>query len=279
MLQIIQVGVLIFGLSFSLVFAQGEEESSGFDTDEYIELVNKLKEIPADQQIDLLRDYLGSHPNSIYRAEIEENLNNLNKYLARADPSKQKEQRDTELYLKAVALSQTLPKNQQYALWVQFLKENPQTIYKKDILFKLQELQGPRTQQNEIPRSQSNIANSKTKGIPVVRQLAYKDKDKAVLYAIFPGLIVPGIAHWYTGERLIAGILTALRVTGLSIGLYGLVQRESTPTIIGGVIAGFSYMGDIADAPFSVDRYNENLEKQHPQVSIGPTSLQLSWRF
>lgn len=271
--------LLAFALSMPLAaFAQSDAGPSA-DIDEYILLISKLKTLPMDRQSDELKNYLDKHPDTGFRSEIENNISSLNKFMANTDPTKKKDEKDTDLYLKAVSLAKKLSYVDQVALWEQFLSENPDSIYKKDVLYKLQNLKSksPTSFQDSAPQNTTPIQNN----IPISRNLAYKDKDKALLLSIFPGLVVPGIAHWYTKDYMIAGILTALRIGGLGIGLSGLLQYQNTPTLIGGIVTGFSYVADVADAPFTVDRYNEKLEQRTPPLSfaITPKSVLVSYKF
>jgi hypothetical protein len=79
--------------------------------------------------------------------------------------------------------------------------------------------------------------------------------------ATFPGLVVPGIAHWYTRDYTLAGVLTGLRVGGLAVLIPGIIDGNAAMTIAGAILAGFSYIVDVADAPFTVKRYNDALEE------------------
>ena len=254
-------------------------QTEGSDLSEYIDAVSKLRGLSIDRQIESLKTYLENHPESPFRDEVESNINQLNRFLTTTDPTKKRAEKDTELYLKAVGLAKTLPAEEQAALWEQFLKENPDTMYKKDILYKLSALRSklPRTQAN--PNAPSETAPK----APVVRRLAYKDKDKALLLSIFPGLVVPGIAHWYTRDYMIAGIITAFRIVGLGVGFNGYVNQSDNAMLVGGIITTFSYGADIIDAPFTVDRYNDALEAANPAppISLGitPRSLLVSYRF
>src|SRR5262249_33095754 len=101
-----------------------------------------------------------------------------------------------------------------------------------------------------------------------VPNVEFKDQQTAILLATFPGLIVPGIGHWYTYDYTIAGILTGLRLAGFAAGIPGIVNDDTALIWMGSIMVGFSYLFDVADAPFSVQRYNEELEQKKKSGSF-----------
>ena len=74
------------------------------------------------------------------------------------------------------------------------------------------------------------------------------------------------MGHWYTQDYVIAGVLTAIRVGGIAIGLAGIINGTSEKIYIGSGMAIISYALDIADAPYSAERYND----QHAQAFLYP---------
>ena len=70
------------------------------------------------------------------------------------------------------------------------------------------------------------------------------------------------MGHWYAEDYVLAGVLTGVRVAGIAVGVPGIIKNNTALIVAGAVIAGASYIIDVADAPFAVDRYNERLEKK-----------------
>jgi hypothetical protein len=250
------------------------------DAREYLEAVTQAKDLSVDDQVELWRRFLNSHPQSTFRDEIETNMKSLDEFMLETNPVRKREQRESEKYLRAVEYSKKLAPGDRIDLWEQYLEENPSSLYRKEILQRLEGLRS--TQKKPGPRAApvrpgAGIAPARA---PLMPDLPFKNAQTAILLATFPGLLVPGIGHWYTRDYALAGILTGCRVAGLAVGIPGVISGNSTMIVAGAIIAGFSYLVDIADAPFTVARYNDALEdgaKQHAQgFSAG---LNLSFNF
>jgi hypothetical protein len=246
---------------------KSSKETKLGDAREYVEAIDRARDLSVDEQIELWRRFLNDHPNSSFRDEIETNVKHLDDLLTQTDPTRKREQKDSDRYLRAVEYSKKLSNEDQSDLWEQFLEENPQTLYRKEILQRLEELHVKPERRTPLV-GVKNEAVVTVKQSPVISRLPYKNAQKATLLATFPGLIVPGIAHWYTRDYAIAGILTGARVGGLAIGIPGIINQNRTLIIIGAVLAGFSYLVDIADAPFTVSRYNDELDRAAKTTSL-----------
>ncbi|MFH1262011.1 MAG: hypothetical protein V1495_01020 [Pseudomonadota bacterium] len=270
-------------LVVSPLFAAGSKSSDPKpgEAGDYLEAVTRAKEMEVGDQIDLWRRFLDKHPQTSFRDEIEGNMRNLDELLTETDPIRKREQKDSDRYLRAVEFSRKIPTDDQIDLWEQYLEERPNTMYRKEIVQRLEELRAkqPKTKPQPAPGKPSAAVGpvAKPAEIPINPRLPFKDKQTAILLGTFPGLIVPGLAHWYTKDYVIAGTLTGLRVGGLAIGIPGIVGGNKVMIAAGAIIAGFSYLFDVADAPYAVDRYNEDLE-QKAKSSPG-MSVSFSFRF
>ncbi|HLG19810.1 MAG TPA: hypothetical protein VI895_08365 [Bdellovibrionota bacterium] len=240
----------------------GTTNSNLSDAGEYLDAVEKLKNEPVPKQIDAWQKFLQDHPDTSFRSEIERNLKSLEDLLSQTDPQRKREQRDTERYLRAVEFSKKLNQSDQTALWQQFLRENPKSIYRQEVESNLEKLRAG----GGVAPIQGTATPAGPQE-PVARRLAYLDSQKAVLLATFPGLIVPGMGHWYTEEYVTAGVLTGIRVGSIALGIPMIVQRNTPGIIVASVIYGFTYLYDAIDTPFAVQRYNAEVEKS------GKTSL------
>lgn len=254
------------------LFAQAPEDAAA-----YLEVVERSKKVTVEEQLNGWRSFLQEHPDTSFRPEIERNIQNLENLLTQTDPSRQREEKDAERYLRAVEFAKKLSLSDQLALWEQFIEENPKSLYRNDAEATAKTLKG---RLRKEPKKPSAVPSPSEQGTParleIARRLPYKDQQTATLLAIFPGLVVPGIGHWYTRDYVMGGVLTGLRVGGLAVGLPGVIQENNSLIIIGSILAGFSYLVDIADAPFSVRRYNENLENTSQKTSwLGPSEVPL----
>lgn len=148
-------------------------------------------------------------------------------------------------------------------LWIQFIEENPNSIYRDEAEANL----------NELKRKLGGSSPSNTKRNPSVKTdpntfnvastISYKNRKKGILLASLPGLLVPGIGHWYAKDYITGGLLTGFRVGGIAVAVPGLIQESPVMIIAGSAIYVFTYIVDVADAPFAVDRYNARLEQIH----------------
>jgi len=105
----------------------------------------------------------------------------------------------------------------------------------------------------------------------------YKDPNKALLLAFFPGLLLHGYGHFYAGDNLMGtALLTGEIISVTSVGLGALIKSDTTTfsggilgdpsyaasvgnnLIWGGVIAfGALWIVDMAHAPTSAKDYND----------------------
>lgn len=237
------------------------------DAKDYIDTIEKVTKLKIDDQIDVWQTFLSDHPQNTFRKEIEKNIELLQSLTQKKQSGKQGDERDAELYLKALEFSKKLSPNDQIQLWQQFLDENPNSIYRNEAMTRLARLkrgpvqQAPRTApaQPTAPRTQpAPQAPAQTKKTTVGGIKPIKDRDQALLLASLAGIVVPGMGHWYTEDYVIAGVLTGIRVGGIAIGLPGIINTDYSLMYLGGGLILLSYVLDIADAPFSADRYNES---------------------
>jgi len=124
----------------------------------------------------------------------------------------------------------------------------------------------------------------------------YKDPNKALLLAFFPGLLLHGYGHFYAGDNLMgATLFTGEIISVVSIGLGAVMQSDpdsfsggllgsSTATkslgkdmIIGGAIAfGALCIIDMAHAPTAAKEYDDDhglkpiafMEGDRPTLSL-----------
>ncbi len=241
-----------------------QKASEGSEVGVYLQAVDNLHDKSLEQQIEGWRRFLKDHPQSPYRDEIEGNLRNLEDLMANTDPQQIKEKRDTERYLRAVEYAKKLSPTDQLALWEQFLDENPQSIYRREATRNLEELRARPVPGTPVgtPSQPSSMSIPTAPTQPVVPQVEFKNPQTGILLATFPGLIVPGIGEWYSHDYTIGGVLTALRLGGLGLGIPGIINENYVLLTIGAALFGFSYIYDIVDAPYAVQRYNDALEQQ-----------------
>lgn len=254
------------------------------DAKVYLEQLEKIKDTPIPQQIQAWQNFLEENPNTAFREEIESNIENLNELLLETDPKRKKEQMDSQRYIRASIFAKKLNPNEQIELWEQFLEENPDSIFRSEVQSRLRELRSQQRPKIKRPKRKPTAQPKPflSDRVPITRNLPYKSPQKATLLATFPGLIVPGMGHWYTEDYVFAGILTGVRVGGLAVGIPGIVKRNTPMIVSGALIAFFSYIADALDAPFSARRYNEKLDQENPSAKLeifSPSSLGLSITF
>jgi len=275
---------LVFGISLFLFvgtgFAQSEKKDDQ-DAADYLEAVQAFSDQPVESQIEGWNRFLKEHPNTSYQEEIKQNLLNLEDFLTNTDPKQMKEKRDTDRFIKASEFAKKLTLPDQILLWQQFIDENPNSLYLKEAKKKLQDLKSLNTPVTPPVKSSTSLNSKTNENQRVAPDLAYKDKQTAILFATFPGLIVPGMAHWYTKEYTMAGVLTGLRVGGLAVGIPAMIQKNRAPFIVGSLLVLFSYLADVVDAPYSVERYNADLEKQKGLTLLPspPFEIALTYSF
>ncbi len=250
----------LFLLAIPVTHGQSADAEKLADAQTYLSALEKAVGLPVEKQVQVWQQFLEEHPSHRFREEIESNVRHLSLFLQDTDPQQKKEKRDTEVYLKAVEFAKRLSGADEVALWEQFLEENPKNIFIPEVQTRLSMLHRQLIPAAR-PQTKPKAKVAPPAKIPVVRRLPYKDPQKAVLLATFPGLIVPGLGHWYSEDYILAGILTGVRAGGLAVGIPGVIQRNTPMTIAGAVVVGFSYLVDVIDAPFSVRRYNGRLEQ------------------
>lgn len=247
-------------LSVVLQFGFSGSALSNNETLAYIEVMASMKEVQVDEQIQLLRKYLQEYPNSPYREEIEKNILNMRELLNEIDPKRKKQKTDTDLYYRASAMAKNLSLSDQLALWEQFKKENPESMYKSDVDEKIRSL---RIRLKRTSRASPNDSDrpSVSDYEPVVKRLPYKDPQKGLWIATLGGIIVPGMGHWYAKDYVLAGILSAVRISGIAIGVSAYQNSDQSIFNLAILLTAFSYIADVADTPFAVQRYNARLEE------------------
>lgn len=262
--------LLMSGVSFA-----GDKASNPIalrDAKEYIDTIEKVTKLKLDDQIDVWQTFLSDHPQQTFRKEIEHNIELLQSLSLKKQPGKQGDERDAELYLKALEFSKKLSQQDQISMWQQFLDENPTSIYRNEAISRLTRLQRfkpkTNTQQNQAPRpvqqkmstpvQPSQVAPSRPVSSSVGGVKPIKDPDQALLLASLPGLVVPAMGHWYTQDYVIAGVLSAIRLIGFGIAIPGVINSDYSLIYLGGGVALLSYVIDVADAGSSADRYNED---------------------
>ncbi|HMQ10275.1 MAG TPA: hypothetical protein PKC21_05435 [Oligoflexia bacterium] len=232
------------------------------DTTAYSNLIIGLRDLSLEQHLAAIEDYLEKNPNSLYKTEIEHNIAALQKLVEKETLPEQESQKakDTELFFKAQGLAKTLPLAEKIQLWQQFIHENPHSIYLKDAKYNLNKLQ---ERKNALdPQNSINTSIAQSQETLVAKKLPYKDPKKAMTLATTAGLVVPGMGHWYTEDYIPAGIFAGLRVVGIGLFTKGYYDNSRSTQVTGFLIGLFSYIADIADAPFSVERYNDRVDKE-----------------
>lgn len=302
-------GTMVFCMKFRIVIAAatlisslswGTEKKSETmavrDAKEYIVTIEKVSKLKIEDQIDVWQTFLSDHPKQTFRKEIEHNIDLLQSLSQKKAVGKQGDERDAELYLKALEFSKKLSLNDQILLWEQFLNENPTSIYRTEAQSRLSRLKRykaktypgsalpaqPIQQKSTVPTAQPQS----TPTPPAVNSLSgiskdFKDEDQAMLLAGLAGLVVPGMGHWYTEDYVVAGVLSAMRIAGLAIGIPGIINSNYNQIYVGGGIAVLSYAVDIADAPYSARRFNEALTSAYflPEQSAEPTLPLFAYTF
>lgn len=263
------IAASVFLISTSFAGEKQNESVMLRDAKDYIDTIEKVTKLKIDDQIDAWQTFLSDHPQQSFRKEIEKNIGLLQSLSQKKQTGKQGDERDAELYLKALEFSKKLSPQDQMQLWQQFLDENPTSIYRNEAQTRLYRLKRttPRTQQvparnppqqqrAPAPTSQITPAPANASAVGGIKPI--KDPDQALLLATLPGLVVPGMGHWYTEDYVIAGVLSAIRIAGLGIGIPGIINSDYNLIYLGGGVALLSYVIDIADAGYSADRYNED---------------------
>ena len=105
-----------------------------------------------------------------------------------------------------------------------------------------------------------------------VDSIKLKDSNKALLYAVIPGIVVHGAGHFYAGETTTGWVLVAGEVVSLSLAAYAIVvgigestngSTSNSNAEIVGIFAGTlfitTWLSDIVGAPVAVQKYNEEL--------------------
>lgn len=279
-------------------WGQKTENIAVRDAKEYIETIEKASKLKIDDQIDVWQTFLSDHPKQTFRKEIERNIEQL-QFLSQKKPTgKQGDERDAELYLKALEFSKKLSLNDQISLWEQFLNENPTSIYRTEAQSRLTRLKqykakkfpnaasAPQSIQKTAPSTSTQPTTVQPVSAGPVNSLSgrpkkFKDEDQAMLLAGLAGLAVPGMGHWYTEDYVIAGVLSAMRITGFAIGIPGVINSNYNQIYIGSGLAVVSYAIDIADAPYSAQRFNNKQSSAYllPEENSGQTIPVFAYSF
>lgn len=286
--------LILLVMSISIAFAEEKPAEPAVlrDAKEYSDILDKIAKLKIDDQIDAWQTFLSDHPNQSFRKEIEKNIERLESLSTKKNDKKHGDEKDAELYLKAIEYikNKKLGNEDQILMWQQFLEDHPTNIYRNEVQTKIYKLKRTMPRVQAVPQSQSQLSpqpvtplsttpskpaltTEKKGSINVGGIKPIKDPDKAIFLAWLPGLVVPGMGHWYTHDFLIAGIVTAMRIGGGAVGVLGIVNRDNQKIYIGAGIAVVSYAIDIADAPFSADRYNESHTSAYllPEEQSGKT--------
>jgi hypothetical protein len=270
---LIAAAVLITATAFA-----GEKPSENIvirDAKDYVDAIEKVGKLKIDDQIDVWQTFLSDHPKTTFRKEIEKNIDLLQSLSQKKQGPKNADEREAQLYLKALEYSKKLSPADQILMWQQFIAENPNNMYKNEATIRLNKLKrttklpptsrAPTTKAVEpvavapITEAAPKTSNPSTS---VTGKRPPKDSDKALLLASVPGLVVPGLGHWYTQDYVIAGAITAMRLLGAGIAIPGIINSNYTNIYLGGGIALASYVIDVADAPYSATRFNNKAEEQ-----------------
>ena len=256
--------IIIIVLAFfpPLLGAQEVKQTLEFkDARDYINTVEKVTKLPLDDQIDVWKSFLADHPKTSFQFEIDRNIEALESLQTQKTKAGATDT-ETQIYQKALLFSKKIPASDQIQLWEQFIQENPNSIYKSDAQTRLNLLKRKKKpiasplksniQPNPLPPSAPETPLIKVGGIKPL-----KDEGRAIMFASLPGLVVPGMGHWYTQDYAIAGILTALRVTGIALTGLGIYNYNNNQIFLGGGISLLSYGIDIGDAASSAHRYNK----------------------
>ncbi|MCC7460310.1 MAG: hypothetical protein IT286_03310 [Proteobacteria bacterium] len=269
------------------------------DAKNYIQTIEKVSKLKIDDQVDVWQTFLSDNPKHTFRKEIEKNIEILQSLTEKKAAGKQGDERDAELYLKALDFSKKLSLNDQIDLWKQFLDENPTSIYRTEAQNRLTRLQRYKAKTfpekkpvQSAPLKQVAPAAKPTSEAPALAPKSQntlvsgglkqiKDPDKALLLASIAGLAVPGIGHWYTEDYVIAGVLSVFRITGLAIGIPGVINSEYEKIYIGAGLSLVSYALDIVDASASADRFNEKHSSAYllPEIRTGSTLPLFAYSF
>ncbi|MCI5072146.1 hypothetical protein MRY82_04280 [bacterium] len=234
------------------------------DTTAYSNMLINMRDLSLEKRLEALETYLKENPNSLYKKELEHNIASLQQLVPKESLENQENQKakDTALFFKAQGLAKTLSLTEKIQLWRQFIDENPHSIYLKDAQYNLKKLQEREKASKPQPPVNVGIAQQDTL---VAKNLPYKDPKRAMTLATTAGIVVPGMGHWYTEDYIPAGIFTGLRVAGIGLFVKGYYDDSRSTQVTGFLIGLFSYIADIADAPFSVERYNDKIDQEMNQ--------------
>ncbi len=271
--------LLILSLLASPLMAQGpveELEKQQEDTRLYLETIDMLKDNSLENQIKGWEKFLKEHPDNYFRDEIEANLDNMK---ARQEIiAREQEEQDSRRYFATVERAADKPVSEQIPIWEKYLKENPDSLFANEARTTLNRLRlqaGPAVAPAQQPLPSSPPPPAPLPTAPPTVETTAKDltlqddglldPNRALFLASVPGLIVPGLGHFYAGNYTIGGVLVGLRVGGLALMGYGFFDENRLALIIpGSLVAGFSYVLDVVMAPIQVRNRNHSLEPLPP---------------
>lgn len=296
----------------------------------YLEMIDILKDATLDDQIAGWEKFLRDHSDSYFKDEIQGNLDNMK--ARRSIQEKAREEEDSRLYFKTVEQAASLALPEQIKLWERYLKDNSDSLFANEArttLNRLREEQrwgGGEARAAPLPPPVASAApTGATRPLPtpaptvtlpspapaaVAKNAApvdlnasaspeYLDPDRAFFLAAVPGIVVPGLGHFYAKRYAMGGFLAAMRIVGL--GLLGIgAYRNNTILVAPGVLLTLvSYGLDVLMAPIEARNYNYSLnplppleDGQVPESFYMPyedndsnsladlkLSAQLTWRF
>ena len=288
----------------------------------YLEMVDVLKNAPLDDQVAGWNRFLKKHPDNYFKEEIRGNLESMR--ARQALKEKAQEEEDSRLYFKTVEKATSAPLSQQIVIWDRFLRDHPDSLFANEARTTLNRLKQEKQWgggEVPVPSKQPTPVVQKTpptpKPEPAVQNLEpkkpepakpdtsegielatqdedekYLDPERALFLAVGPGLIVPGLGHFYAKQYAIGAFLASLRVVGLLVLAAGIFEDSIGFTIPGGVITGTSYFLDVLRAPEAAREYNAKLnplppldDNAIPESNLGPfaptrtASFQFSFSF
>lgn len=272
----------------------------------YLEMIDILKDAPIADQIAGWEKFLGDNPKSYFKEEITSNLESMK--ARRAASEKAREEQDSRLYFKTIEQAAALPLAEQIKLWQRFVHDNPDSLFANEArttLNRLKEEQRWGGGDAAAPKKSPPLAANKLPPVtvlpntpPQARAAAptadasdtqRRDPEQALFLAAVPGLVIPGLGHFYSERYAMGGFLAAVRVSGLALIGVGAYREINQLIIPGAALALLSYAVDIFMAPIEARNYNNALEplppldddsasESSPQPAATP-SLQLAWTW
>ena len=269
----------------------------------YLETIDVLHDQPLEAQIEGWQRFLRKHPDSYFKQEIQANLDSM--LARRALVTKKQEEEDSRLYFATIERAASYDLDKQIVTWEKFIKENPDSIFANEARTTLnrlkQEAQWSGGEiKRKVPPAKKQPENEKkkqstldqAKGLEDVPQdtdqlrledSRYLDPDKALFLAALPGLVIPGLGHFYAKSYAMGSFLAAIRLAGIGFLAMGAFRGSNAFILPGGILALTSYALDVGLAPKVARDYNYALDPLPPleDKAIPVTSLEfkLNWTF